>query len=183
MDSSEIRFIRQLGYTTADPDHQLYVALMFQPRTIAAVLAVGLVLQHSWLFLALSAALWWGAAVPKHNLFDAAYNRFFAYPRGLSPVGAAPAPRRFAQSVAATVALTIGAALLAGSTVTAWVFQGLFVIAIVGVVVGRFCAPANLYLRFTEPSRVHVKAQPASRSAGSRLSAAARKQTVFHRCF
>ena len=149
MRQSEIGFIRQLGYTTANPDHQLYVALMFQPRTIAAVLTMGLALQSSWLFLALSAVLWWGALVPKRNLFDAAYN-FVAYRRGLAPVGAAPAPRRFARSVAGTVALTIGTALLMGSTVTAWILEGLFAIAIVAVVIGRFCAPANLYLVLTK---------------------------------
>jgi hypothetical protein len=148
MRQSEIRFIRQLGYITADPDHQLYVALMFQPRTIAGVLAIGIVLQSAWLFLALSAVLWLGVVVPKRNLFDQAYNRFIADPRGLSRLSAAPAPRRFAQAVAGTVAVTIGTALLLGSHMSAWIFEGLFAIAIVGVVVGRVCAPANLYLFF-----------------------------------
>lgn len=145
MRQSEIRFIRQLGYTTVDPDRQLYVALMFQPRTIACVLALGLALQSAWLFVALSAVLWWGAVVPKRNPFDAAYYRFVAHSRGLPPIGAAPAPRRFAQAVAGSVALTIGVALLAGSTVTAWVFEGLFAIAITAVVVRRVCPPAVLY--------------------------------------
>src|SRR5262245_6800026 len=130
MRQSEVRFIRQLGYTSVDPGHQLYVGLMFQPRTIAGVLALGIALQSAWLFLALSAVLWWGAAVPRRNLFDAVYNRFIAYPRGLSLVDAAPAPRRFAQAVAGSVALTIGAALFSGSTATAWAFEGLFSIAI-----------------------------------------------------
>jgi hypothetical protein len=146
MRQSEIRFIRQLGYITADPDHQLYVGLMFQPRTIAGVLAIGLVLQSAWLFLALSAVLWLGVVVPKRNLFDLTYNRLVADPRGLSRVSAAPAPRRFAQAAAGTMALIIGTALLRGSTVTAWMFEGIFAVAIVAVVVGRFCAPANLYL-------------------------------------
>ena len=152
MRQSELQFIRQQGLTTADPDHRLYVALMFQPRTIAGVLALGLALQSAWLFLALSAALWWGTLVPSRSLFDAAYNRLIAHPRGLPPLGAAPAPRRFAQAMAATATLAIGAALLSGATVAAWVLEGLFAISVLAVVVARLCAPANLYLRLTGTS-------------------------------
>ena len=149
MRESEILFIRNQGFTTVDPDHRLYVALMFQPRTIAAVTALGLVLQSGWFFVALSAVVWWGAVFPSHNLFDAAYNRLVANPRGLAPIPVAPAPRRFAQVMAGTVTLTIGAALLSGATVTAWVFEGLFAIALMTVVLRRICPPANLYLRLT----------------------------------
>jgi len=146
---SEIQFIRNQGFTTAHPDHRLYIALMFQPRTIAGVTALGLVLQSGWLFVALSAVVWWGTVFPSRNLFDAAYNRLIAYPSGLPPIPVAPAPRRFAQVMAATVTLTIGAALLSGATVTASVFEGLFAVALTVVVLGRVCPPANLYLRLT----------------------------------
>ena len=149
MRQSEIEFIRQQGLTTAAPDHRLYVALMFQPRTIAAVLALGVLLQSAWLFLALSAVLWCGTAFPTANLFDTVYNRLVARPRGLPPLGVAPAPRRFAQAMAATVALAIGAALLAGATLIAWGFEALFAVGSAAVVVGRVCAAANLYTRLT----------------------------------
>jgi hypothetical protein len=148
MRQSEIQFIRSQGFTTLHPDHRLYVALMFQPRAIACVVAVGLVLQSAWLFLGLSAVLWLGTTFPRRNLFDAAYNHY-ACPRALPRLGVAPAPRRFAQAMAATVTLAIGAALLSGSMVTAWVLEGFFTIAIIAVVAGRMCAPANLYLRLT----------------------------------
>ena len=149
MRQSELEFIRSQGFNVVEDDHRLYVALMFQPRTIAGVMAIGLALQRAWLYLALAAVLWWGAAVPTRNLFDAAYNRLIAFRRGLPPIPIAPAPRRFAQLMAGTIALVIGAALLSGSTVTAWIFEGLFTIALLAVVVGRVCAPANLYLRLT----------------------------------
>jgi hypothetical protein len=152
MPESEIRFIRQLGFTNVHADHHLYVALMFQPRTIAGILALGIVLQHAWLFLALSAVLWWATAVPTGNLFDATYNRLIAYPRELPRIPIAPAPRRFAQAMAATMALAVGTALLAGATVTAWVLEGLFAIGTTSVVVGRICGPAILYLRLTGAS-------------------------------
>jgi len=149
MRQEEIQFIRNQGFTNVHPDHRLYVALMFQPRTVAGLVALAIVLQSAWLFLAISAVLWWGALFPASNLFDAAYNRFIAYTCGLTRVPRAPAPRRFAQATAATVALIIGAALLLGAAVTAWVFQGLFAIATMSVVLGRVCAPANLYLHLT----------------------------------
>src|SRR5262245_41728049 len=121
MRQSEIQFIRGQGVITDHPDHRLYVALMFQPRMVAAVVARGVVFQREWIFLALSGLLWWGTVFPTRNLFDAAYNRLIAYPRALPPLGVAPAPRRFAQGMAATVALATGAALLSGAMVTAWV--------------------------------------------------------------
>ena len=149
MRESEIQFIRQQGFSHVHPDHRLYEALMFQPRAIAVVLAVGIVLQNAWLFLALSAVVWWGAVVPRRNLFDAAYNHLIAPLVGVPRLGIAPAPRRFAQAMAATVSLAIGAALLSGAPTTAWVLQGLFAAGSTAVVVGRVCAPANLYNRFT----------------------------------
>jgi hypothetical protein len=149
MREAEILFIRNQGVTTAHPDHRLYVALMFQPRTIACLVALGIALQSAWLFLGLSAVLWCGALFPKGNLFDAVYNAFVAHPRGLPRIPIAPAPRRFAQTMAGTVALVIGAALLMDASVTAWVFEALFAIALTVVVVGQVCPPANLYLRLT----------------------------------
>ena len=161
MRDSEIQFIRQQGFTNVHPDHRLYVALMFQPRTIAGILALGITLQDAWLFLALSAVLWWGTIVPTRNLFDAVYNRLIAPLSGVPRLPVAPPPRRFAQAMAATVSLTIGAALLSGTTLTAWVFEGLFTIALTSVVVGRVCAPANLYNRLLKPPYAPGRLTPA----------------------
>ena len=147
MRESEIQFIRQMGFTNVHPDHRLYEALMFQPRTIAAVVALGIVLQSAWLFVALSGIVWWSTIVPRRNLFDVAYNHLVARLRGVPRIPVAPAPRRFAQAMAATASLTIGVALLSGATMTAWVFEGLFAAGSMAVVVGRVCTPAILYNR------------------------------------
>ncbi len=149
MRQSEIQFIRSLGFPTVAPSHRLYVALMFQPRTVATMVALGTVLQSASIFLALAALLWLGTVAPTMNVFDAAYNWIVAYRRGLPSIPIAPAPRRFAQAMAGTMALAIGSALLSNATLTAWVLQGLFMMAATSVVVGRICAPANLYLRLT----------------------------------
>ena len=150
MRDSQLRFIRQQGITTPNPDRNLYEALMLQPRSIGGVIAIGTLLQSSWLFLALSAVLWWATLVPTQNLFDAVYNRLIAAPRSRPRLGIAPAPRRFAQGAAATLALAIGAALLGKATVVAWILEGLFAAGVTTAVFGDFCGPAQLYLTFTQ---------------------------------
>ena len=107
MRESQFRFIRQQGFAAPPSDNHLYSALMFQPRIIGALVVLGIVYQSSWLFLVLSAVLLWNALVPTHNLFDAIYNHVVADPRGLPRLSAAPAPRRFAQAVAGTLAVAI----------------------------------------------------------------------------
>ncbi len=118
---------------------------MLQPRIVGAIVALGVVVQSPSLFLVLSAVLLWSALVPTRNPFDAIYNHAVARPRNLPPLGVAPAPRRFAMGMAGTVALTIGIALLAGAAITAWVFEGLFAVAVLQVVFGDVCGAANLF--------------------------------------
>jgi hypothetical protein len=144
MRESRVRFIRQLGVTTPNVDDNLYSALMLQPRIIAVIVALGIVVQSPLLFLVLSVVLLWSALVPSLNPFDALYN-FVARPRGLAPLDIAAPPRRFAMGMAGTVALTIGVALAVGASITAWVFQGLFAVAVIQVVFGDICGAANLY--------------------------------------
>ena len=145
MRDSRVQFIRMQGFTTPHVDDELYSALMLQPRIVGATVALGLVVQSPSLFLALSAALLWSGLVPSRNPFDAIYNYVVARPRGLAPLGVAPAPRRFAMTMAGTVSLTIGLALLAGAAITAWVFEGLFAVAVIQVVFADICGAANVY--------------------------------------
>jgi hypothetical protein len=145
MRNSKLQFIRSLGYLTPDSDDQLYAALMLQPRIVGAVTATGVLFQAPGIFLALSASLGWSALVPTRSLFDAIYNNVIARPRGLAPLAAAPAPRRFAGALAALVTLAIGVALLTGASITAGVLEGLITVAVAGVVFGRACAGADLY--------------------------------------
>jgi hypothetical protein len=145
MRKSPLDFICEQGFPATDADDRLYSALMFQPRIIGGLVALGIVLHSPWLFLALSAVLWWGTLVPTHSVFDALYNYAVAYPRNLPPLGVAPVPRRFAQGMAGTVALAIGGALLLGATLTAWLLEGLFVVAVVRAVFGNFCFGAYAY--------------------------------------
>jgi hypothetical protein len=160
MRESRVQFIRQQGFEAPLTD-DFYSALMLQPRIIGVIVSLGIVVQSPLLFLVLSGVLIWSALVPTRNPFDAIYNHVVARPRGRLPLGAAPAPRRFAMSMAGTVALTIGIALLAGAAVTAWVFEALFAVALLQVVFGDVCGAANLY-RVLQP---HLRARPSARRA------------------
>ena len=143
MRNSRIQFVRSLGYL--DSHGHLYSALMLQPRIVGGVTLIGVLLQSPWLFLALAAALGWSAFVPTRSLFDWIYNDVVARPRGLAPLRPAPAARRFAGGLAATVTLAVGVALLTGTTITAWALEASLSIAVAAVVLGRSCAGANLY--------------------------------------
>jgi hypothetical protein len=138
-------FICQQGFAVPNANPHLYSALMLQPRIIGGLALLGSILQSQELFLLLSAVLAWGTILPTQNLFDAIYNGAVAFPRGFPPLGAAPAPRRFAQGGAAILALVIGVALATGATMVALILAGVFVAAAASVVVRRFCLPAHLY--------------------------------------
>jgi uncharacterized protein DUF4395 len=157
MRNTKLEFICEQGFPAADANDRLYSALMHQPRVVGGVVALGIVLQSPSLFLGLSAALWWSALMPAHSVFDAIYNYAVAYPGNLPRLGVAPAPRRFAQGMAGTAALAIGGALLVGATITAWLLEGLFVVAVLRVVFGNFCFGAYAYhvlrRRLTKSSR------------------------------
>jgi len=142
---SRLRFIHQQGFEALPSDNHLYSALMFQPRIIGGLMVFGIVYQSPWLFFALSVVLWWNALVPTHNLFDTIYNHAVAGPRGLQRLGAAPAPRRFAQGMAGMFAMAIGAALMLGSTTAAWIFEALFGVALIALIFARFCAGSCAY--------------------------------------
>jgi hypothetical protein len=145
MRPSRVDFIRQQGFPVPDSDSSLYASLMLQPRIVACVITVGILLQSGSLFLALSAVLWWGSLLPALNVFDRTNNFLILYARGLTPLNAAPAPRRFAMGMAAAFALAIGVALLAGATITASILEGVFLVAALEVVFVRFCSGAYLY--------------------------------------
>lgn len=123
-----------------------YPALMFQPRLITAIAAIGIITQSAPLFLALGFLLSWCALVPRWNPFDRLYASLVAHPRGLPPL-VAPPPRRFAQGLAATLMLGIGLLLLRGHAFLAWTLEAIVMVALLVLVLGRFCLGSYLYHR------------------------------------
>jgi hypothetical protein len=146
-DSSRRQFIRQQGFgdPPAESCARQYSALMFQPRAVALLVLVAILLQSATMFLVLAIVLWWCAVVPRRNPFDALYNRAIAAPRNLPSLTSATAPRRFAQGLGGTFMAGAGLALLAGRPGLAWVLEGVVAVALVALVVGRFCLGSYLY--------------------------------------
>jgi hypothetical protein len=145
--AAEINFVHQQGFRDAMPAacESRYPALMFQPRLIGVLVVAGLILQAWPLFLILSAILWWNVLVPALNPFDALYNRLLAGPKGLPRLTPAPAPRRFAQGMAASFTVGIGLSLLLGWHVIAWTLEGLLIVALVALNFGKFCLGSYVF--------------------------------------
>jgi hypothetical protein len=180
MRQSQAQFVRQQGFAIPDGNTCLYPALMWQPRVIGVVLAAGVFSQNPWVFLALSAALGLSALLPSHSPFDAIYNRVVAHPRGGAVLGPAPAPRRFAQALAAALALTIAAALIVSATTTAWILEGLLSAAVTLIILARFCFGSYLY-SLLRPGRARNEPRCEGRAGSESLAAAGRSAGYFGR--
>ena len=165
MSHAPVNFVRQQGFEDASGhtcDLQ-YPALMFQPRVIGVLVLVAALLQSSPLFLALSAILWWSAILPRLNPFDRLYNRLIATRKGRPTPTTAPAPRRFAQGMAATFMLLIGVSLLAGWDTMAWVLEGFLIVALGALIFGKFCLGSYVFLLLTGKGKFAKQTLPWSR--------------------
>ena len=159
-------FMRQQGFTPepADACDMRFEGLYFQPRLVFPLVLLAIVLQSAPFFFILSAVLWWNVAVPRLNPFELAYNRLLARPKGRAPLTPAPAPRRFAQGMAATFMLAIGLALRAGSMGTAYLLEGMLVMAFVALLFGRFCLGAYVFHLLRGEARFANSTLPWSRT-------------------
>src|SRR5262249_18326695 len=137
---------------------------MWQPRVIGCLVLAGLLLQAPAYFLALSAILFWSAAVPAMNPFDALYYRLLAKGKGLPPLGPAPSPRRFAQALAGSFMLGIGLSLLSGWRILAWSLEAMLLGALAALILGRFCLGSYLYLLVTGKSGFANRTLPWART-------------------
>jgi hypothetical protein len=139
-------FIVQQGLSDPHPGspEALYSALQFQPRLIGLLALAGAVSGSADIFLALGVVLWWNVAKPRWNPFDMVYNRLFARRDGVCLMPARP-PRLFAQAIAGSLSLSIAALLATGNPAGALLLEGTFILAVAGVVFGRFCFGTFLY--------------------------------------
>ena len=145
--SPDHNFVQQQGF----PDvpvaacTQLSSALRFQPRLVGLTVLVGAITQRPEVFGALAAALWWGALLPRWNLFDALYRLTLGRRSGAPVLEPAPPPRRFAQGMAASFATAIALCLTTHHWVAVWTLEGLLLAAIAALVYGRFCLGSFVY--------------------------------------
>ena len=148
MGSQVIRnFMKQQGFAEEpSPTCDMhFTGLYFQPRIVGPLVVVGILLRSPVFFFILSAILWWNVLLPGLNPFEAFYNRVIARPRGRTILPPAPAPRRFAQGMAAVFMLVVALALREGWMVTAWVFEASLVAAFAALLFGKFCLGAYIY--------------------------------------
>ncbi len=168
--SAKLNFVRQQGFPEASAEScgYQYPALMWQPRAIGLLVLIGLVLQGFLqvgpYFLVLSAILWWNVALPALNPFDALYNLFVTRPKQLPRLSPAPAPRRFAQGIAASFMLGIGLSLWFDQVYLAWTLEGLMLAALGALILGGFCLGSYLFLIFTRRSDFANRTLPWSHS-------------------
>jgi hypothetical protein len=87
----------------------------------------------------------WNTVFPRRNPFERFYDRVIGRRRGLPRLEPAPAPRRFLQGLATTFMLVVGLALSFSWRTTAYVFEGLLMVAFAALRDGRFCAGAYIY--------------------------------------
>ena len=122
-----------------------YSALTFQPKIVAGLLLVGILFQSPVLFGILAALLWWSAALPNLNPFDAIHNLRSARSSEAIQLPAAPPPRRFAQALAGLFSAAISVALAFGVTTVAYALEFFFAAAVVALAFGRFCLGSFLF--------------------------------------
>jgi len=141
-------FILQQGFEepAAAVCPRQYSALHFQPRTVFIWVLAAIWFQSPPVFYVLCAFLWWSALFPKLNPFDALYNLTFGSNRVdafyLTP---APPPRRTAQAMAGAFALTCGLLVQFGLYTAAKVVEGIFVAAVMALILGGFCLGSFVY--------------------------------------
>lgn len=162
---ADVNFVRQQGFKDADAAACAgqYPALMFQPRVLGVLVLLGLISQAWPLFLILSALLWWNVVLPAWNPFDLFYNHFVAAPAGRPRLTPAPAPRRFAQGMAATFMLATSVFLLLGWQVPAFAMEALLVVALAALIFGKFCLGSYLFHRLRGEAAFAHRTLPWSR--------------------
>lgn len=145
--TSVSNFVKQQGFSDvpASSCGTHFSALNFQPRALAPVILLGILLQSGPLFLVLSAVQWWNAFMPRANVFDLIYNATIARRPGATRLTPAPAPRRFSMGMAATFMLGIGLSLMAGLTTLAIVLQVFLAVALSAILFGKLCLGSYIF--------------------------------------
>ena len=140
-------FILQQGFEEPAPAvcPRQYSALHFQPRTVFIWIVAGILFQSPPVFYVLCAVLWWSALFPKLNPFDALYNLIRGNRVEAFYLTPAPLPRRTAQAMAGAFALTCGLLIHFGLSTAAYVVEGIFVAAVLALILGGFCLGSFVY--------------------------------------
>lgn len=158
-------FLLQQGFpATAGDVTRRFLALQLQPRLVFLAVTAGIVTQSCWLFWALGSPLAWSAALPRLNPFDALHNALIASRARVPRLGPAPAPRRFAQMLVATLAIWTAWLLHFGYPRAAWFLEAIFLAATAALVFSGFCLGSFLYHLATGNREFALRTLPWSRT-------------------
>jgi hypothetical protein len=133
----KLSFLRSQGLPLASVT--AFAPMQFQPRVIAIVVPIALVLRSPIALAAMALVLAWSAALPALNPFDAFYNKWIRPRTGGDALGPARPPRRFAQALASLMLGATAGLLAAGFTLLALTIAALFLVAVALVVLRGFC--------------------------------------------
>lgn len=164
MSNTKIQFVRQQGFEEADSTAcgSQFGPLMFQPRVVGTLAFLAILFQSAPFFLVLGAILWWSALVPRANPFDALHNLLFG--KVAARLDPALPPRRFSQGMAGSFMLGSGICIAAGWTTAGIVVQAFLVMALLSLVLGRFCLGSFIYYLVRGRRDFAVRTLPWSRS-------------------
>jgi hypothetical protein len=141
------RFMQQQGFQQEEAGklRTHFRALLFQPSIVGSTMVIAIILRSRALFFALGAILVWNVIFPQWNPFERFYDWAADRKKGQERLSPAPAPRRFAQGMAAAFMLAAGLALSFGWFTVAYVFEVFLVVAFTALLGGKFCLGAYVY--------------------------------------
>jgi hypothetical protein len=147
MSTSVDRFMAQQGFSAEEDSRRQwhFRALQFQPSILAFVVVVGIAFQSAAVFFVLSAILVWNVVFPQWNVFERFYDWAVGRHSGKPRLEPAPAPRRFAQSLAATLMAATGVSLTLGWVLAAYILEVLILIALALLLAGKFCMGSYIF--------------------------------------
>lgn len=147
MNSSVDRFMAQQGFGDEEPSRRSwhFWALQLQPAVLGLLVVIGIIFQSASLFFALAAVLAWNVVVPALNPFERVYDWVIGGPASMPKLEPAPAPRRFAQAMAASFMAATGISLAFGWMIVAYVFEVFLLIAIGALIFGKFCMGSYIF--------------------------------------
>lgn len=158
-DQADRNFVMQQGLPDPGPSacQPITSALLYQPRLIGLVLLPGLYFQKAAPFVVLAILLWWSAAMPRLNPFEALYH--LRHP-DQAPVPTARPPRRFAQAVAALFASMIAVGIVQAWWRIVYGLEAFFSLAVAALAFTRLCFGSFLYYLARGQVRFAVQTLP-----------------------
>ena len=141
------RFMAQQGFGNEETSRRRwhFRALQLQPAVLGLLVVLAIVFQSQSVFFALAAVLMWNVVLPGLNPFERFYDWAVGRAASKPKLEPAPAPRRFAQGMAATFMAVTGLSLTLGWMTVAYIFEGFLLAAFIALIGGKFCMGSYIY--------------------------------------